>query len=390
YVNGSNTLINCTAKLNPYNEYFYSLNISKDGQVFYRYDNRTKSLPIFKQIPGINKIVSLSPGIFIINNINKTTAGHYVCAVYYNNNRSFSSRDFNIRIHVNTVTFVSQSSDPGKYDQHVHKMYLHRHEARPMKRRSTPENVTLAITPHKIKKGMDVTIQSPNKYTSGGYTCSVTFKNHTQSTVHYSISANATLHDRGIPKHRENKMPITITENLTIKTSKNGNKYKTTVFSGGTTQQSVTTLGMTSNLRPNTDNIDNPTSNKQTLPVHVRIGFRPNRLPKGKDVYLACSYDNPDKPFELSEINIYKGEHLFWRQVNQTFFEFHKIKGINKIANKYESRQQLIELKIRNVQKDTFGEYRCKVTYHQVNSHLEFSVLAHSHLDLANTSSYLY
>ncbi|CAG2175010.1 unnamed protein product [Oppiella nova] len=167
-----------------------------------------------------------------------------------------------------------------------------------------------------------------------------------------SIQYNQLVQDRGIPKHKDNKMPITITENLTIKTSKNGNKHKTTVPSGGTTQQSVTTLGTTSNLRPYTDNIDNPTSNKQTLPVHVSIGFRANRLPKGKDAYLACSYDNPDKPYELSEINIYK-------------VEFHKIKGINKIANKYESRQQLIELKIRNVQKDTFGEYTCKVTYHQ-------------------------
>ncbi|CAG2117493.1 unnamed protein product, partial [Medioppia subpectinata] len=113
------------------------------------------AVPIFTPIPGINKIVNLEPGAFIINNINRTTAGRYVCKVYFNNNLNnyYNTRSFTLGIQVHNVTFITQTSGPDSEHPYprVHKQHLQSDDMRAIKMSRSPENVTLAITPAKVR-----------------------------------------------------------------------------------------------------------------------------------------------------------------------------------------------------------------------------------------------
>ncbi|CAG2106560.1 unnamed protein product, partial [Medioppia subpectinata] len=239
YVNSTNTLINCTALLNPYGEYFYNLSISKDGKQFYKYDINNKKCA------------------FIINNINRTTAGRYVCTVHFNNNLNnyYNTRSFTLGIQVHNVTFITQTSGPDREHPYprVHKQHLQSDDMRAIQMSRSPENVTLIITPlnecdedvHVVcsynlsqindrfidislykdnvrflkqydavrfefrrLKGIDaivnyyneksspqlyVTIKDPTKYTAGRYACRVTFANQTHTSLKYTVSADAVL-----------------------------------------------------------------------------------------------------------------------------------------------------------------------------------------------------
>ncbi|XP_054161325.1 uncharacterized protein LOC128959406 [Oppia nitens] len=88
YLNNSNTQINCTAQLDRRSEWFASLEVNKDGHIFYNYDNNTKSNPVVNQVYGIDRqavqTYGFAPGVFVINRLNKTSSGRYTCIVKYN------------------------------------------------------------------------------------------------------------------------------------------------------------------------------------------------------------------------------------------------------------------------------------------------------------------
>ncbi|XP_054161941.1 uncharacterized protein LOC128959930 [Oppia nitens] len=106
--NKSDRKVNCSYELNNQTEHFNSLFVDKDNQVFYSIDNKTSIHPNLTSVSGINKtnIKILSPNVFIINNVNKTTSGKYTCEVRYNNGQKVS-KSVDLKVNAGSNNFVS-------------------------------------------------------------------------------------------------------------------------------------------------------------------------------------------------------------------------------------------------------------------------------------------
>ncbi|XP_054162247.1 uncharacterized protein LOC128960201 [Oppia nitens] len=88
--------LSCDYKLKKGKEFFSSLSIMKDYQVFYHYDNKTISNPKFSKVIGIHSIIEKGPGHLDIHNANHSTSGSYQCVVYFNG--GYYMRKLNITV----------------------------------------------------------------------------------------------------------------------------------------------------------------------------------------------------------------------------------------------------------------------------------------------------